>query len=70
MALKATIFKANLDISDIDHNVYGEHNLTLAQHPSETDERLMVRLLAFALNVPEDNDQGTLEFGKDMWEPD
>jgi len=70
MALKATIHKANLDISDIDRNVYSEHNLTLARHPSETDERMMVRLLAFALNVPSNNDQGTLEFGKDMWEPD
>lgn len=70
MALKATIHKANLDISDIDRNVYSEHNLTVARHPSETDERMMIRLLAFALNVPADNDQGTLEFGKDMWEPD
>ena len=70
MALKATIHKASLDISDIDRNVYTDHNLTLARHPSETDERLMIRLLAFALNAPSNNDQGSLEFGKDMWEPD
>jgi uncharacterized protein YaeQ len=70
MALKATIYKANLDISDIDNNVYTDHNLTLARHPSETDERMMIRVLAFALNAPADNDQGSLEFGKDMWEPD
>ncbi len=70
MALKATIYKASLDISDIDRNQYSDHNLTLARHPSETDERMMVRLLAFALNAPLNNDLGTLEFGKDMWEPD
>ncbi|HEY1080946.1 MAG TPA: YaeQ family protein [Prosthecobacter sp.] len=70
MALKATIFKASLDISDIDRNAYSDHNLTLAQHPSETDERLMARLLAYALNVPSNNDRGQLEFGKDMWDPD
>lgn len=70
MALKATIFKANVDVSNIDENIYTEHNLTLAQHPSETDERMMTRLLAYVLNVPPNNDRGTLEFGKDMWEPD
>ena len=45
-------------------------SLTLARHPSETDERMMVRLLAFALNVPADDHDGTLEFAKGMWEPD
>ncbi|TDU70972.1 uncharacterized protein YaeQ [Prosthecobacter fusiformis] len=70
MALKATIHKASLNISDIDRNLYSDHNLTLARHPSETDERMMIRLLAFALNAPPNNDQGLLEFGKDMWEPD
>jgi uncharacterized protein YaeQ len=49
MALKATIFKAELQVSDMDRHYYGQHALTLARHPSETDERLMVRLLAFAL---------------------
>ncbi len=53
MALTATIFKAELQISDMDRNYYGEHQLTLARHPSETDERMMVRLLAFALNADE-----------------
>lgn len=54
MALKATIFKARLQISDMDRDYYGEHVLTLARHPSETDERMMIRLLAFALNASED----------------
>jgi uncharacterized protein YaeQ len=49
MALKATIFKAELQVSDMDRNYYASHSLTLARHPSETDERMMVRLLAFAL---------------------
>jgi uncharacterized protein YaeQ len=53
MALPATIFKANLQISDLDRPYYGEHQLTLARHPSETDERMMVRLLAFALHADE-----------------
>ena len=46
MALKATIYKAHLQIADMDRQVYGEHPLTLALHPSETEERLLVRLLA------------------------
>jgi uncharacterized protein YaeQ len=53
MALKATIFKAHLQISDLDRGYYGEHALTLARHPSETDERMMVRLLTFALYADE-----------------
>lgn len=47
MAEKATVCKANITLSDMDRNYYGEVNLTIAQHPSETAERLMVRLLAF-----------------------
>jgi uncharacterized protein YaeQ len=70
MALKATIYKARVDLADMDRQVYGEYSLTLARHPSETDERMMVRLLAFALNVPENNDRGNLELARDMWEPD
>jgi uncharacterized protein YaeQ len=54
MALTATIFKASLQISDLDRSYYGEHQLTLARHPSETDERMMVRLLAFALHADEE----------------
>ncbi len=53
MALPSTIFKATLQISDIDRQYYGEHQLTLARHPSETDERMMVRLFAFALHADE-----------------
>jgi len=71
MALKATIFKTTLNIADMDRHYYDDHQLTLAQHPSETDERLMVRLLAFALNASE-----TLTFTKgistddepDLWQ--
>lgn len=54
MALKATVCKARLNVADMDRGYYAEHGLTLAQHPSETDERLMVRLLAFALNAHEE----------------
>lgn len=73
MALKATIFKADLQIADMDRNYYAGHTLTLARHPSETDERMMVRLLAFALHAHE-----ALSFGKglsaddepDLWQKD
>ncbi|HEX4869869.1 MAG TPA: YaeQ family protein [Moraxellaceae bacterium] len=73
MAQNATIFKAELSVSDLDRHYYGSHALTLARHPSETDERLMVRLLAFVLNASEH-----LAFGKglsaddepDLWEKD
>lgn len=61
MALKSTIFKAELSVADIDRGVYGDHSLTLARHPSETDERMMVRLLAFALHADE-----RLEFGRGL----
>jgi len=59
VALKSTIFKAELSIADMDRGYYGTHNLTIARHPSETDERMMLRLLAFALHASE-----TLEFGR------
>ena len=73
MALKATIFKAELQIADMDRNYFHEHTLTIARHPSETDERMMVRLLAFALHAGE-----ALSFGKglstedepDLWQKD
>ncbi len=73
MALKATIYKAQLQIADMDRHVYGDHQLTLACHPSETEERLMIRVLAFALNVAADDLRGRLEFTKglsDVDEPD
>jgi uncharacterized protein YaeQ len=73
MAIKATIFKANLQIADMERHYYQDHTLTLARHPSETDERMMVRLLAFALHAHE-----FLEFGQgmtaddeaDLWQKD
>jgi len=73
MALKATIFKADLSIADIDRGYYADHALTLAQHPSETNERMMVRILAFALYAHD-----ALEFGRglstedepDLWRRD
>ncbi len=48
MALKATIYKADLNIANMDDHIYGDYQLTLALHPSETLERLMVRVMAFA----------------------
>lgn len=61
MAIKATVFRAELQVSDMDRNYYATHALTLARHPSETEERLMVRLLAFALYADE-----RLEFGRGL----
>ncbi|MDN4575896.1 hypothetical protein DBB29_23100 [Pandoraea cepalis] len=73
MALKATIYKAEVQITNLDRHYYAAHSLTLARHPSETDERMMVRLLAFMLYADE-----RLAFGKglsnadepDLWEHD
>jgi uncharacterized protein YaeQ len=73
MAIKATVFKATLQIADMDRHYYADHALTMAQHPSETDERMMVRLLAFALYADD-----ALAFGKgissddepDLWQKD
>lgn len=70
MALKGTIYKAALQIADMDRHVYASHALTLALHPSETEERLMVRLLAFALQVPADDHDGTLQFTTGLSDPD
>ena len=61
MASNATIFKATMQISDMDRHYYEDHALTLARHPSETDERMMVRLLAFALHAHE-----ALSFGRGL----
>ena len=61
MASNATIYKATLQVSDMDRHYYEEHALTLARHPSETDERMMVRLLAFALHAHE-----ALSFGRGL----
>ena len=73
MALKSTIFKAELGIADIDRGYYRDHALTIARHPSETDERMMLRLLAFALHADD-----ALTFGRglstddepDIWQRD
>ncbi len=65
MAQKATVHKTDLHISDLDRNYYAEHKLTLACQPSETDERMMVRLLAFALNA-----DPSLELARGLTEAD
>lgn len=73
MAIKSTIFKFDLQIADLDRAYYGNHALTLARHPSETDERMMMRVLAFILHADK-----TLMFGKglssedepDLWRKD
>lgn len=61
VALKSTVYKADLAVADVDRGVYADHALTLARHPSETDERMMVRLLAFALHADE-----RLAFGRGL----
>jgi uncharacterized protein YaeQ len=72
LALKSKVFKAELQVSDFSRDYYETHALTLAQHPSETDERLMVRVLAFALHA-----HSALELGRglsseepDLWRKD
>lgn len=74
MALKSTVFKAQLAVADIDHGYYADHALTLARHPSETDERMMVRLAALAFHAHElqtvCGGDGTLAFGKGLSDPD
>ena len=70
MALKATIHKANIQLADMDRHVYTDISVTIARHPSENDERMMIRVLALVLGWPQDTSEGTLELAKDMWEPD
>ena len=78
MALKSTVYKAALQIADMDRGLYADHQLTVALHPSETEERMMVRLLAFALQVPADDELGMLQFARglsdtdepDLWQHD
>ena len=65
MAANATIYKAHLNIANMDIHYYGEHNCTLAKHPSENDLRLLVRVIAFILNANED-----LSFCKGISEDD
>ena len=66
MALKPTIYKASISLSDIDSHYYDELLLTIAQHPSETLERMMVRLLAFCLNAHECDDHKELSFTRGL----
>jgi uncharacterized protein YaeQ len=74
VALKSTIFKAQLALADIDHGYYADHSLTIARHPSETDERMMIRLAALAINAHKlqsvCNGDGTLGFGGGLSTPD
>jgi len=74
MATKSTIFKASLQIADIDNSYYADHALTLARHPSETDERMMVRLCALALQAHQLQSvcggDGTMAFGAGLSDPD
>ena len=70
MALNATIHKATLHIADNDRHYYGSHSLTVAKHPSETDERLMLRLLAFALHADGDERLALTRGLSDTDEPD
>jgi len=73
MAIKSTIFKAELQLADLDRGHFSDYGLTLARHPSETDERMMIRLLAFILHA-----SPTLIFGRglstddeaDLWDID
>ena len=59
MAIKSTVFKVDLQLADLDRGHFSDYALTIARHPSETDERMMVRILAFALNADE-----RLQFGR------
>lgn len=74
MALKSTIYKVSLSVADIDHGYYADHALTLARHPSETDERMMIRLAALALQAHRlqtvCQGDGTLAFGAGLSDPD
>lgn len=73
MALKSTIYKAQLDVVDLDRNYYATHLLTLACHPSESETRMLIGLCVFALNAHE-----RLEFSRglgeteepDLWQRD
>jgi uncharacterized protein YaeQ len=70
VALSATVFKVELGVSDVDHGYYADHTLTVARHPSETDERMVVRLLAFGLRAHRLGDvDGELAFGAGLSTP-
>ncbi|MDP3176764.1 MAG: YaeQ family protein [Spirochaetaceae bacterium] len=65
MAIKSVVYKAELDVADLDRNYYAAHSFTLACHPSETETRMMIGLVAFALNAHE-----RLAFSRGLAEPD
>lgn len=65
MAANSIVYKALLNIANMDTHYYEEHNLTIAQHPSENDLRMMMRVVAFILNASE-----TLTFCKDISDDD
>ncbi|GHA40466.1 YaeQ family protein [Photobacterium aphoticum] len=65
MALKATIYKAQFNVADLDRHVYLDQSHTLACHPSETLQRLMLRLVMWGLNADE-----SLQFTKGLCEAD
>ncbi len=70
MALSATVFKVELGVSDVDHGYYADHALTVARHPSENDERMVVRLLSFGLRAHRLADiDGELAFGPGLSTP-
>lgn len=70
MALSATVFKVELGVSDVDHGYYADHTLTVARHPSENDERMVVRLLAFGLRSHRlGHVDGELTFGPGLSTP-
>lgn len=70
MALRSTIYKAEIHIADNDRGYYGSHALTVARHPSETDERMMVRILAYALHASAEEDLALARGLSDTDEPD
>ncbi len=70
MAIKATIYKAEVELADMDRHVYSDQSFTLARHPSETDERMLVRLLVLALNTPGSPGDSVLGFAGDICEAD
>ncbi len=74
MAQKSTIHKASLQLADIDHSVYTDLAFTIARHPSETEARMMVRLVALALNAhvvqTACNGDARIDFGAGLSDPD
>lgn len=73
MAQKSTVFRAELQLSDMNRGYYKSHTITIARHPSETDERMMMRILAFIVYASDDLTfaQGLTDSNEpDLWEKD